>query len=385
MHLTEHRQRRLNIGLVTPGFSASEDDWCIPALLNLVRHLAAEHDVTVYTLRYPHARRSYSVSGARVRAFGGATVGGWRRLPLLWRAIRAIVADARHRPFSLLHGLWADEAGFVASVAARRCAVPSLVSLMGGELVRMPDIDYGVRLSRSGRLLTRNSLRLAHLVSAGSQQMLEQAAPYVAHERLRRAPLGVDLSLFQPGPATPHDSCRVLHAASLAAVKDQELLLAAFARASEALPSTKISLHIAGDGPQRVALKRRARTLGITSSLHFHGALAHERMPDFYRSGDIFALSSRHESQSVALLEAAACGLPAVGTAVGLLPELLPPSLLAQPGDEDALARAMISLIGDENVQRQEAQRLQSVVRRRYGLQETTARFLSIYREMLSK
>lgn len=385
MNLTEYKQKRLHIGLVTPGFSASEDDWCIPSLLNLVRRLAAEHDVTVYTLRYPHADRTYSISGARVRSFGGATVRGWGRLPLLWRAIRTIIADSRQKPFSVLHGLWADEAGFVASVAARRCAVPSLVSLMGGELVRSPDIDYGVQLSRSGRLLTSVSLWLAHVVSAGSQQMLELAAPYVARERLRQAPLGVDLSLFRPGSATANASYRVLHAASLTAVKDQEMLLAAFARATQALSSTEISLHIAGDGPLRANLDSRARALGIAKSLRFHGALAHERMPGFYRSGDLFALSSRHESQSVALLEAAACGLPAVGTAVGLLPELLPESLLAGPGDDEALARAMISLMRDENVRRKEALRLQSVVRSRYGLRETVSRILEIYHELLSK
>jgi hypothetical protein len=79
MNATDQAPGRLNIGLVTPGFSADEADWCIPALLNLVRRLAAVHDVTVYTLRYPHHDGSYGISGARVRAFGGATIGGWQR------------------------------------------------------------------------------------------------------------------------------------------------------------------------------------------------------------------------------------------------------------------------------------------------------------------
>lgn len=381
--MSEAPGKRLHIGLVTPGFSAGDDDWCIPALLTLVRRLTVQHDVTIYTLRYPHAVRSYHVSGAHVRSFGGATAGGWRRLPLLWRAISAIVVDARRKPFSLLHGLWADEAGFVAGVAARRCGVPSLVSLMGGELVRLPEINYGVQLSRSGRMLTRTALRLADLVTAGSRQLLGQATSDVARERLRQAPLGVDLSLFQSGATAPDSAIRITHAASLSAVKDQKTLLGAFARAVRTLPTSELSLHIAGHGPLLGALETQTSRLDISHLVHFDGALSHERMPEFYRAGDLFVLSSLHESQSVALLEAAACGLPVVGTRVGLLPELLPDSLLAQAGDEEGLARAILSLLQNEQVRRDEAQRLQALVRNQYALEVTVPRLLEIYEELL--
>lgn len=385
MGLTEPGQQRLHIGIVTPGFSANDDDWCIPALLTLVRRLTEQHDVTIYTLRYPHTTQSYEVSGARVQPFGGATVGGWRRLPLLWRAVRSVVADAKRKPFSLLHGFWADEAGFVAGAAARRCGAPSVVSLMGGELSCLHEVNYGVQLSRSGRLLTRASLRLANLVSAGSEQLLDQAVTYVGHERLRYAPLGVDLSLFRPGPSQPEPSLRVVHAASLTAVKDQKTLLGAFARTTRKLPGTRLSLHIAGDGPLRETLEALASHLDITPSVHFRGALSHERMSHFYHAGDLFVLSSLHESQSLALLEAAACGLPAVGTAVGLLPELLPESSLANPGDVNGLADAMLSLLKNEKARRMQAQRLQSLVIERYSLQATVPRLLDIYDELLGR
>lgn len=383
MSQTEHGQRRRHIGLVTPGFSASDDDWCIPALLTLVRRLVTRHDITVYTLRYPHFAHSYQVSGARVRSFGGAAAGGWRRLPLLWRAIRAIDADAQQKPFTLLHGLWADEAGFVTGVAARRCRVPSLVSLMGGELVRLPEANYGVQLSRSGRFLTAVSLRLTNLVTTGSQQLMDRAATHVARDSLRWAPLGVDLSLFRPGPSSDNPELRIVHAASLTAVKDQKTLLGAFARVQRALPETGVTLHIAGDGPLLGALTRHAERLDVAESVYFHGAISHERMPDFYCSGDLFVLSSLYESQSVALLEAAACGLPAVGTAVGLLPELLPNSLLVNPGDEEGLARAMLRLLQNDRMRSEEAHRIQSRVHTRYRLEVTVPRLLAIYDELL--
>ena len=62
----------MKICLITPGFSAAESDWCIPALHHFVRRLARDHQVWVVALRYPHEAGSYRFFRARVRALGGA-------------------------------------------------------------------------------------------------------------------------------------------------------------------------------------------------------------------------------------------------------------------------------------------------------------------------
>jgi hypothetical protein len=99
----------MRIALITPGFSASASDWCIPVLLDHVRELAREHEVHVFALRYPHRRERYEVYGATVHPCGGADARGLDRGPLLARAYRAIRAEARRRPFDLYHAFWADE------------------------------------------------------------------------------------------------------------------------------------------------------------------------------------------------------------------------------------------------------------------------------------
>lgn len=377
--------RRLDIGLVTPGFSAGEDDWCIPALRDLVRILARDHRVTVYTLRYPHRREDYGVFGATVRAFGGATAGGLQRVPLLAQAAMAIWRDSRRRPFSVLHGVWADEAGFTATLAGRLTRTPVLVSLMGGELVGFPDFGYGVRLSRSGRLMTGLALRLADSVSAGSRHLQEMAAPHTGGKEVRRLTLGTDTDLFRPGnPAPRHDGLRVLHVASLSAVKDQATLLEAFAGAVSLLEDEEATLHIIGDGPLEPALREQAQALGIDGLVHFHGEVPHERLPDVYRAADLFVLTSRYESQSVAVLEAAACGLPVVGTATGILPELLPPRSVAPAGDAAALARILARLLRDGAEREKEGQRLSHLVTGRYSLEKTVPQLLDTYLQMMN-
>ena len=158
----------MNVGIVVPGFSASESDWCIPALLSLVRELSKSHDVRVFALRYPHRRASYPIYSSTVEAFGGASVRGLARLPLLVRAIASIRREHRLRPFDVFHGFWADEPGFVAVRAARSLGVPSVVTLLGGELVSFPEIGYGGRRSTLNRYLAGRALAGASRVTAGS-------------------------------------------------------------------------------------------------------------------------------------------------------------------------------------------------------------------------
>lgn len=378
----------MRLGLITPGFSAGEDDWCIPALLDLVRELSSRHDVTVVTLRYPHQPGTYRVYGATVHALGAGTAGGLHRAPLMARGLMALRRAHRQAAFDVLHGLWADEPGFLAASAGRLLDVPAVVSLLGGELVALPEIGYGGQLSRSNRWLAGRALRQARAVTAGSAYLRDIASASVDRARLVVLPLGVDTRLFhplEPGQA-PGDVAgltgqfKLLHVASLAPIKDPSTLLRAVAFVANRHPG--VHLHVVGDGPLRGQLEAEAHALGLGESVTFHGAVAHERLPAYYRAADLFVLSSRYESQSLVALEAAACGCPVAGTAVGILPELAPPEYLASPGDVPALAAAIEHSL-DQPAQRLAAGRAAyDLARSRYGLQQAVPALEALYRQI---
>jgi glycosyltransferase involved in cell wall biosynthesis len=375
----------MRIALLTPGFSADESDWCIPALLDLVRVLARQHDVHVFALRYPHRHAVYPIYGATVHALGGATAGGLRRLPLLARALATVVREHRRAPFDVFHGLWADEPGFVAVLAGRWLGVPSVVSLLGGELVSLPDIDYGGQLSRANHWLAGQALRRAGRVTVGSAILHVLAAGAVDANRLVALPLGVDTALFTPQTlrvcGKPEGSSpQLLHIASLSPVKDQATLLQATALTARELPD--VHLRIVGDGPQRAALAAQAEALGLAAQVTFDGAVAHDRLPDLYRAADLFVLSSRYESQSLVALEAAACGCPVVGTAVGLLPELLDPQQLAPVGDAPALAAAMLRLLRDPAARQQASEAAHARVAQQFALHRTAPALAALYQSL---
>jgi glycosyltransferase involved in cell wall biosynthesis len=369
----------MRVGLVMPGFSAGSDDWCIPALRIFAAHLARTDDVRLLTLRYPYRAGRYLVEGVEVTALGGA-LGRGRASLQLWRdALRTLAAEHRRCPFDVLHAFWATESGALAALAGRWLRIPTLVSLAGGELVRMPSIGYGDGLRPAERVKVNLALRLASGITAGSTYQLG-LVPRAVAPRTTRVPLGVDASRFTP-PTTGRrvEVPLLVHVASLVPVKDQRTLL----RAVAAIPQP-VRLELVGEGPLAECLARLAGELGLNGRVCLRGPVHHDRLPAIYQGADVFVLSSVHEAQGMAPLEAAACGLPIVGTAVGVLPELArDAALVVEPGDWRALARVLASLLDDPDRQA----RMGAAARRRveadFTVERCVDRFRAQYQRLL--
>jgi len=374
----------MRIGLVVPGFSADPDDWCIPALRHLVVRLAGAADVHIFALRYPNDRGSYRVFGAQVTALGGGDAMGGRSAGLWQRTASAIAAEHRRRGFDVLHAFWAGEPGFVTALLGRALRVPTVVSIAGGELAHLGDIGYGGLLRRLERVKTRLALRLASAVTAGSALALASAQPFLparAASRARRVPLGVDLAMFAPGrPPRNASRTRILHVASLSGVKDQATLLSAAAALRER--GYAFQLDVVGTGPLEPDLRSLARCLGLSENICWRGAVPHNQMPRAYQRADVFVLSSRYEAQGMVALEAAACGVPVVGTAVGVIPELRPAARTVRVGDAGGLADGMAELAEDEPSRVKWGCAARERVVADFSIELCTTRFLDLYRDV---
>jgi glycosyltransferase involved in cell wall biosynthesis len=372
----------MRICLIVPGFSASESDWCIPVLRDLVSWLGGRHRVWLLALRYPYRSDTYSVFDTAVRSLGAGHGTGTRRALMFGRAVAAVVGEHRRAPFDVVHGLWADEAGYLATICGRWIGRPAVVSVMGGELVGLPDIGYGVQLGRTGRILVRRSLRFASVVTIGSAILERSAVSSGGRPRFRRLPLGVDCERFSPDGeiADLAGAPRLLHVASLSPIKDQRTLLRAFARVAGRMPEAR--LHIVGDGALGSELEDRASRLEVAQRVVFHGAVPHDRLPPLYRAADLHVMSSRFESQGMTALEAAACRTPTVGTAVGILPELTGGVRTVPVGNPEALAAELLSLLESPTELAEMGRVAQALVMRQYTLERCASRLEDLYREV---
>ena len=372
----------MRIGLVTPGFSASESDWCVPALLDLARVLARDHDVYVLTLRYPPRRRRYRVHGATVDALAGGTRRGLSRVALLTNAVLTLHRESRRRRLEVLHALWAHEPGGVVTAVGSLLGLPTVVSILGGELVSLPALGYGGQVWWSNRWLVKNALSRADAVTIGSAGMWDLAARYTDTANLSVAPLGVDTGRFRPsvddaGPVLA-GSPTILCVASLTPVKDQAVLLHAVSLIGDHLPG--VHLHLIGTGESEHDLRQLAHRLGLESRMTFHGAIAHDRLPAYYRAADACVLSSRFESQAMVIVEAAACGRRTLGTDVGVLRKVGGEAAAVPPGNPGALADLLVTELRQPLPRRPWLGGAQ--LEADYGLRAACARFVAIYRRL---
>jgi glycosyltransferase involved in cell wall biosynthesis len=374
----------VRVALVVPGFSAHAGDWAIPALLQYARALARQHELHVFSLRYP-APGDYHFDGLVHHALGGGQRFGPASARLWLQASLALIQAHRRAPFDLLHAFWADEAGFAAALAGVFLQRPVLVSLGGGELTHLPDINYGARRFLARRLTTGFALKQAAIVTAGSAYQLELARTHQALAgKLRLAPLGVDTGLFRPAasplPLIQPDGPHLAQAASLLPVKNQALLLQIFRLVRRELPAAR--LHLAGDGPLHTELARLAEQLGLSACVTWYQHRPYPEMPSFYQAAHLYLQTSCHESQGLAVLEAMACGLPALGTPVGVLPEVacLPPQ-----SSQEALAAQVIEILSSETRYRAARDQARSRIEARFSLPATVENFLQVYTAAMNR
>jgi glycosyltransferase involved in cell wall biosynthesis len=152
----------------------------------------------------------------------------------------------------------------------------------------------------------------------------------------------------------------------------------------EALGGLGIDLMVAGDGPLRADMERRARENGVTVT--FRGNVPNAELPALLGACDLFVLPSHYEGHPKTLLEAMACGMPVVGTDVPGIREVI------RHGDTGYLCgtsapelrKAVVELAGDPALRKAMGERARAYVVERLSLERTVARELALLEEVLA-
>jgi D-inositol-3-phosphate glycosyltransferase len=177
----------------------------------------------------------------------------------------------------------------------------------------------------------------------------------VPRARIDLIPSGVDTDRFTPeGPAQPRtgDSPRVLSAGRLVERRGLDELV----RAMRIVPQAECVLvggpPAAGlvDDPMAVRLRALADSCQVADRVRLVGGVPREEMPGWYRSADVVVCPPWYEPFGLTSLEAMACGLPVVATAVGGLADTVVDGLtgdLVRPRDPRALGGTIRRLLND--------------------------------------
>lgn len=332
----------MKLALVLPGgVDRSGEYKVIPAFLALIERLARIHELHVFVLHQEAAPARWEMLGAYIHNIGE----GRTRL----RAITAIRAEHRRAPFDLIQAIFSGSCSLIAVAAAKLLGVRSAVHIAGGELVALHEIGYGGRRKWKGRLREALILRGTDLITAASAPIIDSLKALGL--KARRVPLGVDLRTWTPlaprarkaGPA------RLLHVASLNRVKDQSTMLHALAAVAEA--GVAFRMDIVGVDTLDGETEALVRRLNLQRHVRLLGFKTQRELRPIMESADLLVMSSMHEAGPLVLLEAAAVGVPTVGTAVGHIAEWSPWAALAVPvGDSLGIALAIQQVLADEDL-----------------------------------
>ena len=227
--------------------------------------------------------------------------------------------------------------------------------------------------------------RLAHAVACNSAAVMEDA---IAHSGLpRRKAVVIYNGVRLPAEVTPPggQAKRIVIVANLIPYKGHGVALVAFAQVRVALPTVAARLQFAGAGPAEQTLRAQARELGIDGEVDFLGSVAD--VPALLAECSFTVLPSLTEGMPNAVLESLAHGRPVVASAVGGVPEILDRGggILVRPGDPEALAKAISTLLADPALMANLGAEGRALVRDSFGVDQLVADSLRLYYGLLGR
>ncbi|HEY6822536.1 MAG TPA: glycosyltransferase family 4 protein [Burkholderiales bacterium] len=157
---------------------------------------------------------------------------------------------------------------------------------------------------------------------------------------------GVDTSRFTPAQARASSTFTLVSVGRLVGWKGHRIVI----QALQGLPEA-VRYVIVGEGTERDALEALARSIGLGDRVRFAGRVDHEALPELLRQADVLAQPSiGEEAFGISVVEGMACGLPALVSDQGGLPEIVEEErcgLRLRAGDVAAWRTAIQALASD--------------------------------------
>ncbi len=283
-------------------------------LQNLAAHLvAAGHEVVVVTPT-PGAA---TVNGIRVRRIDAplAPVFGFLTSPAGIRAIGTVLVEER------------------VDVAHCHVSIISPAALGGAHQAQLRNIPTALTFHSvvpQTRLLARavdlafGTSRWRARFSAVSQRVAADVQPVAGKQEVTVIPNGIDVNFWRVPPIPHGNDIRLVSVMRLNPKKRPLALIDMMKRLAQTLgDSPRISLRIAGDGPQRHALAVAIDRAGLGDRIALLGIRSREQIRSLLAESDVFVLPTVRESFGLAALEARCVGLPVVAMAASGVAEFI--------------------------------------------------------------
>lgn len=228
---------------------------------------------------------------------------------------------------------------------------------------------FGATLERADRVVA---------VHSDAKRKFEQ---YTDGDKIEVIPYGVDMEKFPYEENVGEPS--FITVGNLIERKGHRYLLDAMTTIITAYPEAE--LHIVGTGPLHARLEERTTSLGLEDAVTFHGFVEDEELLSLLHDARAFIHPSLSEGFSHVRLEAMSTGCPVIGTNVDGAYDLTRDGIdgfVVPKCDPDALAKAALELLIDEERASEMGRNAREKVERDHDYADIGKRYLEIYREL---
>ncbi|HWE36083.1 MAG TPA: glycosyltransferase family 4 protein [Isosphaeraceae bacterium] len=349
----------------------------------MLRYLAialadAGAEVTVLTSRLGDLPAEERVGEARVVRLATSParfVGTW----LYMRNLRRWLAD---HPVDLAYVSMLKHDAFVAVGEGRRRGFPVVLRPEGAGATG--DVAWQA-WGRGGRAIARRCKEADAFVAISEAVHAELVGAGYDESRIADLPNGVPVP-DEPWSPRPDwaESPHAVFVGRLAPEKGLRTLVDAWPIVRRAFPAARLTL--VGEGPERPSLEAQIARLGLADAIELPGASASPTA--ILATADLFALPSREEGMSIALLEAMALGIPTVATAIPGNLKLVADGLhgrLAPPDDPGGLARAIVAQWSDPGAALRMGREARARVIERYSIAAVARAHLDLFGRLVRR
>lgn len=326
------------VAIIIPGgIGTGHNNIGVPVLERIVKLLSANFEVTVFSLF--KVNENYRQNNFELISISGSNT--------LVKTVKFMAFFIRHqleKRFQIVHGFWALPSGLLAVLIGKLFGIKSVVSVLGGDAISLPEINYGQLRKKMPRALILWALSEADEVISLTQYLSDTLKVHGLKREVKIIPWGIDTSLFSFKDRPLSNPIQFLHIANMNEVKDQTTMLKAFSTISS---KAACSLNIIGEGILEAHVKSLVNDLGLKDKVNFLGVVPYEKLPIHYHSANILLHTSLSEGQSEVVTEAMSSGVIVCGTKVGLLYDKPDCCVSVPVKDFDGLANEVLSLLED--------------------------------------
>lgn len=277
---------------------------------------------------------------------------------------------------NILHAHYASSYGVLAFISKYK---PFILSVWGSDILDFPNRNF------FNKWLLKKVINSATAICSTSQVMKRIISDNYNRLDIEIIPFGVDINLFCP----QKNHSKRFTVGTIKSIEKHngiDCLLDAASIIVNKYDKKDIHFLIVGEGSVLDQMKQKATRLHLNDFIEFTSGVSPQEIVEYHQKLSVFIAVSTRESFGVAVLEAAACGVPAITSDIGGLPEVNEHNKtgnVIKPNDPKALAKSIIKFYNNPVYRKKFGQNARNRVVTKFDWENSVEKMINIYNKFL--